>query len=176
MPNSEKSTFSQRFPEAGEVSLGSHLTGEQAKQFARIIGNKVFSLSRKAELSEVEKTFVDRTMDITARTIIYAINQRGMHLVQTREAHATRNAVAKLRGITELPLSRLVDEMDGITGGSVSIRSTAAPQHLVEDAAGYGIQLFGQMVEDVDGVTLDTYLEGNLREIMNHFETVSTKS
>jgi hypothetical protein len=176
MVNPERESFLQRFPEAGEVVAGTHFTAEQARQFANIIGNKVFSLSRKEVLSETEIAFVDRTMDITARTIIYATEQKGMHLVSSREAHATRNAVAELRGLVELPFNRLVTEMSGITGGKIGMRATDAPRHLVEDVAGYGVQLFGQMVEDVGGVTLDGYLEGNLQEIVNQFETAEAAS
>jgi len=172
MNNHPIDKFVHRFPEAGTFHEGALLTGENAQQFATIIGNKVRSLSRKAVLSEVEKTFIDRTMDLSVRSIIYAAERQGLPVVQGRAARATATSVAKLRELTELPLDRLVDEMGGITGNRFGLRDNSAPRVLVEDTAIYGIQLFGQMTKAAGGVQLDRYLEGNLQEIANQYDAV----
>lgn len=168
-----RASFSQSFPEVGEIKQGSRLTGEQARQFAELISGRVFQLSRKPELNDTEKTFLDRTMDLTARTIVYTTQHQGLRVIDDVPARQAAAAVAKLTGNTTFPLASLGQEIEGVAGGRVEgVRDNLTHRVLVEDTAGYGMQLFGQMAESAGGVTVDNYLEGTFRNMVDLYERV----
>lgn len=170
--NSDTS-FSANHPEAGELKQGTQLTGEQAGQFAGIISSKVFQLSRKPELSAIEKTFVDRTMDLTARTIVYTADRQGLGIVDGVPARQTAAAVAKLTGTQTFPLESLPRVIEGVAGGRVEgVRDNPVHRVLAEDVAGYGMQLFGQMAESAGGVAVDEYLSSTFKSMIDGYEAV----
>lgn len=169
----DKTDFAQRFPEAGEVKQGSQLTAEQARQFSEIMSAKVFQLSQKEELTSTEKTFVDRMMDLTARTITYTAEQQGLQVVDGVAAKQTAAAVWHLTGESGFSLADLPTVLNGVAGGRVDgLRQGTAYRTSVEDIAGYGMQLFGQMAEAHGGIEVDGYLDGTFMNMVNLYESV----
>lgn len=168
-----QAAFQQDYPEVSALTDGTYLSAEQARQFSAIIGGKITELSRKPELSRVEQTFIDRTMDLGARSAVYLADRyRATIPVDSPATERVRTAVNHLREGQE-PIRDVYDALGSVTGSAYSMRTDPHLRTPIEDTARGAMQLFGEMANASDGrLMLDGYLEGNLQNIVAHFEQV----
>jgi len=188
--------FSQQFaaahPEIGEIEAGAAVTGEQAIGLGDIFSRKILELSRKPgpELTTVDIRFIDHVSDLAARNLIYGLDRRGMRLpdspaTQDLQARAqTLITNAGLQGEPSTyaapkpherpPLASVLEPLAG--GGLISLRDKPDLRPNVEDFAVSAVVAFGDMVQASGGeLRLDTYLAGNLRNMLAHYEIVEAQ-
>lgn len=162
-------TFTEKYPEAGELRNGAFVSGEQLRQFGDIIGGKVIELSRKQDLTDGEKTFIDRTMDLSVRSVIYANERLGIPIPESENTVTVVEGIADLQGSAPSPRD-IVYGLHTLTGSAYSLRTTPDARVPIEEIARGAVQLFGEMGELAGGIHMDAYLEGNLQNIAGHME------
>ena len=177
--------FAAHHPEAGEVSRRQLLSDRQARALGEIIGNQVIELVRKPRLSQREETFLDVTVDLGSRNLIYLMerdaglgltNATGMELLE---------AVIDLKSGAGMPSEMpdeagrqtLINELGTITGGAVSLRQHTARRDDMERTALNLTDAFGELLSASgrEEIRLDEYLAGNLQNLLAHYEMVEAE-
>lgn len=164
--------FTNNHPETGEIESGTVITHEQAKKMSEIFSTKIAELSRKEELGGAEATFVDRITDLSARNVVYCIEQFGLSLSAETEAGLKRGAAA-VSGQSAEGSESLAVSLSRVTGGGVGVRANPDKRPLVEDFAASSVAAFGELVETAGGeVQIDNYLAGNLKNMLANYEMI----
>jgi hypothetical protein len=163
--------FQQKHPEAGDISTGVHISAEQLQQFGDIIGGKVDELGQKAELTSTEMTFIDRTMDLGTRSVIYAHERFGIPIPESENTVDVALGIGELQGNPPAPQD-VVYGLHSITGSRYTARTNPEYRSAIEKIGGGSIRMLGEMASITDGMTVDDYLAGNLQNIIGHFEQI----
>jgi len=167
-----QAAFQQEYPEVGALNDGTYLGPEEAHQFASIISGKIVELSRKPELSEVEQSFIDRTMDLGARSALYMSDR--YRASYPYDSEATKLVVDSANRLHPAePTQGISEALNSVTGSAFSMRTDPSLRMPIEDAARGTMHMFSEMANASNGrIMLDNYLEGNLQNIVAHFELV----
>lgn len=164
-----QAVFTEKYPAAGDIRTGVRASGEQLGEFADIIGSRIAELSRKPELTKTEATFIDRTMDLAVRSVIYTHERFGIPIPESENTVATAQGIAGLQGSAPAPQD-IVYGLHSITGSMYSLRDKSAYRTPIENIAYGSLHMLGEMADTADGLQVDQYLEGNLQNIVAHFE------
>lgn len=167
------SKFQGKYPEAGQIERGTHITGEQARQFGDIVSAKVAALSRRESLTPSQQTFIDTTMNLAARTIVY-LDRKGVRIQDTQTAEIVARDNAALLGLPErVGFAGLSAQFEEIAANpDMSMRHNPTLRSRVEDVAMNSMSLMGEMIAKNGGADIDDYLAGNLQAIIGQYENV----
>jgi hypothetical protein len=181
MPSVETYTrqFSAKYPEAGEFSRGAVINAEQAKKLGDIFSVKVTELSRKADLTDTEKTFLDNVVDVGTRNLVVrpgtqlpTDGSNARELIKAA-AHMYRESSQAWPLQHEVSSSQDMHEvMNGLTGNAVDLRRYPHLRTPVEDYAMHIMPFFGEVVSQNGGMELDDYVSGNLKYLLSQYEMV----
>jgi hypothetical protein len=160
--------FANAHPQAGEIYAGTQLSGESAREVGKVIGLKILELSRKGEdLTSAEATLVDRTLNLSARTLVY-LNHEGLPIDDTERSRQVCHDVGLLAQAGKLEPAGLPRALEFVANGDekYSLRQSPHLRARVEDAAMSTVQLLGEIIESAGGITVGRYVEGNLQALI----------
>lgn len=178
--------FAEQNPKAGSFEEGV-VDYDQVKQLNEILTGKIRELSREKALSDQEISFIQRSADLGARSIQYLIERMGMPLPNNDSTRDHIRTIAHTTGLIEgswegLPNSaqvietpaRLVDLLATLPAGAISIRRLPHLRAPIEDYAIASLDLLTDMADYTGGLKIDHYLQGNLQNIIAHYELIET--
>lgn len=169
-----QAAFNQKHPEAGDINAGVRVSSEQLQQFSEIIGAKVEQLSQKPQLTTTEAAFIDRTMDLGTRSVIYVHERLGIAIPESESTITVAAGIGQLQGAAPAPQD-IVAGLHSITGSSYSVRTAPESRDPIGEIGRGSVQMLAEMADSTDGVVVDNYLEGNLQNIIAHYEQVSNQ-
>lgn len=177
-------TYSQQFavqhPETGEARNGALISAEQAVALGGVFKDKIIDISRKANLTIEEATFVDNTADLASRCISWGVEQKGMHISDDSESF-NKLKQAAYRAFSVTPNQWPVEAkgegrraklavLNEFSGAKMSMRRYPDTRPAMEDYAMNAMTLFGEMVASNGGLELDDYLTSNIQTLLAKYE------
>ncbi len=174
IPTTQEETlanFTSQYPEAGEIRQGTRLSAESALAFGGIMASKILALSRETVITPDQATFIDTTLNLSARTLGWMYE----HGAVASDTPTARQVCRYLGILQKKPLepSDLPMALPYVADGSspeYSMRETPYARANVEDAAMNIMHLFGETVAAAGGVSVDEYMAGNLRAMIGYEE------
>lgn len=163
--------FKRKHPEAGDIRQGVHVGSEELAQFSDIIDDKVQLLGQKPQLTRPEATFIDRTMDLGVRSVIYAHERYGIPIPESENTVLVALGISGLQGTAPAPQD-ITAGLHSITGSTYSMRTNPELRSSIEEIARGSVRMLSEMATMTDGMDVDSYLEGNLQNIIAHFEVL----
>jgi len=186
--------FNQNHPELDGVAQEGIISAEHVHALRSIFDAKIVSLSRRQELADHERMFVDYSLDMGARCLTYWLERYDLPLPQSTPAIQIVNrlrASVRASGYSDdetAPIfstnEMLADKalfirlLGSMSGGGMAIdrlkSSTRAP---VEEAARNVLAFMTVLAdENPSGLPVDDYLSGNIKNMLAHYELTQQPS